>query len=141
MGSIPCSQSLNSTTQINCLSGSSGDRLNYMEQQACPVTIEINRNMNSEGSEPPPKSMENLISEEQKTIKRILRSEGFYLDANIEGVDILFTIDTGAARTVISERVYNSIPDDQRPKFKEGTNVPRWLKRLRRDVLVEESDK
>ena len=38
-------------------------------------------------------------------------------------MDILFTIDTGATRTVISERVYNSIPHDQRPKLKVGTGL------------------
>lgn len=29
----------------------------------------------------------------------------------------MFTIDTGATLTVISERVYNSIPEGQRPKL------------------------
>ncbi|MEW8191404.1 MAG: reverse transcriptase domain-containing protein [Candidatus Thiodiazotropha endolucinida] len=58
---------------------------------------------------------------DQKAIKRILRSEGFYLNAEIEGVNILFTIDTGATRTVISDRVYNSIPEVRRPELKKCT--------------------
>ena len=57
----------------------------------------------------------------QKAIKRILRSEGFYLNAEIEGVNILFIIDTGATRTVISDRVYNSIPEVRRPELKKCT--------------------
>ena len=63
------------------------------------------------------------VPENQSTIKRILRSEGFYLDADIEGVKVLLTIDTGATRTVISERVYNSIPEGRRPKLIRGTGL------------------
>ena len=63
------------------------------------------------------------VPDNQSTIKRIMRSEGFYLDADIEGVKVLFTIDTGATRTVISERVYNSIPEGHRPKLTMGTGL------------------
>ena len=63
------------------------------------------------------------VPDNQRTIKRIMRSEGFYLDADIEGVKVLFTIDTGATRTVISERVYNSIPEGHRPKLTMGTGL------------------
>ena len=63
------------------------------------------------------KSVLNQSLGEQTTVKRISRSEGFYLEADIEGANVLFTIDTGATRTVISERVYNSIPEGQRPKL------------------------
>ena len=48
-------------------------------------------------------------------IKRIVRSDGFYLEASIEGMKMVFTIDTGATKTVISERVYHSMPVSQRP--------------------------
>ena len=63
------------------------------------------------------------VPDNQSTIKRIMRSEGFYLDADIEGVKVLFTIDTGATRSVISEMVYNSIPEGQRPKLTKGTGL------------------
>ena len=63
------------------------------------------------------------MSNEHGAIKRILCSEGFYLDADICGVNVLFTIDTGATRTVISERVYNSIPEARRPKLNKGTGL------------------
>ena len=51
-------------------------------------------------------------------IKRIATSNGFYIKASIEAVDMTFTIDTGATKTVISERVYNAIPKSQRPTLK-----------------------
>ena len=52
-------------------------------------------------------------------IKRIVRSDGFYLEASVEGVKMVFTIDTGATKTVISERVYHSIPVSQRPVLRK----------------------
>ena len=52
-----------------------------------------------------------------------MRSEGFYLEAKLEGVNILFTIDTGATRTIISERVYKSIPDERRPQLKKSVGL------------------
>ena len=61
-------------------------------------------------------SVDPPVSGDQMAIKRILRSEGFYLNAEIEGVN---TIDTGASRTVISNRVYNSIPEAHRPKLQK----------------------
>ena len=56
-------------------------------------------------------------------IKRIVRSDGFYLEASIEGVEMVFTIDTGATKTVISERVYHSIPLSQRPVLRKTTGL------------------
>ena len=53
-------------------------------------------------------------------LKRVLHSDGFYLDAEVEGVNILFTIDTGATKTIISEKVYNSIPEACRPQLKQS---------------------
>ncbi len=40
---------------------------------------------------------------------------GVYIKGQIEGIPILFTADTGASRTVISERVYNRMIDGKRP--------------------------
>ena len=41
--------------------------------------------------------------------------DGLYVDGVINGVNMLFNIDTGAACTVISDRVYSSIPEEERP--------------------------
>ena len=44
-------------------------------------------------------------------------SDGLYVKGCIEGTDIVFTTDTGATKTIISEKVYNSIPREKRPKL------------------------
>ena len=41
--------------------------------------------------------------------------DGLYIDGIINGVSMLFNIDTGATCTVISDRVYSSIPEEERP--------------------------
>ena len=41
--------------------------------------------------------------------------DGLYVDGVINGVNMLFNTDTGAACTVISDRVYSSIPEEERP--------------------------
>ena len=51
------------------------------------------------------------------SLKFIVRSDGFYLEASVEGVKMTFTIDTGATKTVISEKIYNSIPPSKRPSL------------------------
>ncbi|MEW8548227.1 MAG: retroviral-like aspartic protease family protein, partial [Candidatus Thiodiazotropha sp.] len=56
-------------------------------------------------------------------IKRIVRSDGFYLEAKVNGEKIVFTIDTGATKTIISERVYKSIPSSNRPKLNKTTGL------------------
>ena len=61
--------------------------------------------------------MNTHVSDNQSTVKRIMPSEGFYLNADIEGVKVHFTKDTGATHTVFSERLYNSIPEGQRPNL------------------------
>ena len=48
-------------------------------------------------------------------IKRIVRSDGFYLEAKVNQEKMVFTVDTGASRTIISERVYKAIPLANRP--------------------------
>ena len=58
-----------------------------------------------------------------QTLKSVMRSEGFYLQAKLEGVNILFTIDTGATRTIISEDFYKSIPDERRPQLKKSVGL------------------
>lgn len=43
--------------------------------------------------------------------------DGFYVLGKVEKVDVMFTIDTGASKTMISEEVYKKIPEDTRPKL------------------------
>ena len=47
--------------------------------------------------------------------RKIPCRDGLYVDGVINGVNMLFNIDTGTECTVISARVYNSIPKEERP--------------------------
>ncbi|XP_053401636.1 uncharacterized protein LOC123522917 [Mercenaria mercenaria] len=44
-------------------------------------------------------------------------SDGVYVKGKVEGVELLFTADTGAARSVLSSRIYRKIEESQRPKL------------------------
>ncbi len=44
---------------------------------------------------------------------------GVYIKGQIEGIPILFTADTGASRTVISERVYDRMEEGHRPSLEK----------------------
>jgi hypothetical protein len=60
-------------------------------------------------------------SDEQKRDRirrRIPKCDGVYVEGAIEGVDVIFTADTGATKTIISDRIYNRIPAAKRPKLK-----------------------
>ena len=52
---------------------------------------------------------------------RIPHGDGLYVDGLINGVNMLFNIDTGATCTVISDRVYNSNPKEERPILTQCT--------------------
>ena len=56
-------------------------------------------------------------------IKRIVRSDGFYLEAKVNREKMVFTIDTGASKIIISERVYKSIPSANRPMLSKTTGL------------------
>ncbi|CAC5404999.1 unnamed protein product [Mytilus coruscus] len=45
--------------------------------------------------------------------------DGIYVKGFIEGVDVTFTADTGACKTVLSEKIFNKIPLLQRPKLRK----------------------
>ena len=63
------------------------------------------------------------IKSEPTKLKRVVRSDVFYLEAFVEGVKLVFTIDTGATKTVISQRVYQSIPSAHRPLISKTTGL------------------
>ena len=56
-------------------------------------------------------------------IKRIVRSDGFYLEAKVNQEKMVFTVDTGASRTIISERVYKAIPSANRPMLSKTAGL------------------
>jgi hypothetical protein len=46
-----------------------------------------------------------------------------YVEGTIQGVNGIFTIDTGAARTVISETIYNTIPATKRSPLNKSSTL------------------
>jgi predicted aspartyl protease len=46
---------------------------------------------------------------------------GLYIRSKVQGINMIFTADTGATKTVISDRVYRKIPEDQRPTLHPTT--------------------
>ena len=65
----------------------------------------------------------NLNSNYSHIVQRVVRANGTYVEAEIEGVELLFLIDTGATQTIISERVFNWIPVDKRPILQKTTSL------------------
>lgn len=47
---------------------------------------------------------------------------GFYVSGKFEKVDVMFTIDTGASKTMILEEVYKKIPENTRPKLSQAAS-------------------
>ena len=52
------------------------------------------------------------------------RYPGLYIDGSIGGVEVAFTVDTGATHTILSSRVYERIPITARPKLIPGGPCP-----------------
>ena len=57
---------------------------------------------------------ERQLSDNENATGKTPCRDGLYVDGVINGVKMLFNIDTGATCTVISDRVYNSIPKEGR---------------------------
>jgi hypothetical protein len=47
--------------------------------------------------------------------RQLTRSDGVYIEGAVQGRRIMFTADTGAARTVISKKAFKQIPRDKQP--------------------------
>ena len=55
--------------------------------------------------------------------RRLRRSEGIYVEGEIEGIKLTLTAVTGATRSIISPRVYNSIPKSKRPNLRKSVSL------------------
>ncbi|CAG2241471.1 unnamed protein product [Mytilus edulis] len=55
--------------------------------------------------------------------RQVVRCDGVYIDGSIQGVKVTFTADTGAARTVISTRIFKKIPHSDRPKLEKSSTL------------------
>ncbi|XP_071144097.1 uncharacterized protein [Mytilus edulis] len=55
--------------------------------------------------------------------RQVLRCEGVYIQGSIEGIDVTFTADTGATRTVISTKTFRKILSSKRPKLQKSSSL------------------
>ena len=62
---------------------------------------------------------------DSNTVRRgIPQASGVYVKGSVEGVDTVFTIDTGASATILSRKVFSKIHPDKQPKLNECGNRP-----------------
>ncbi|CAG2216172.1 unnamed protein product [Mytilus edulis] len=55
--------------------------------------------------------------------RQVLRCEGVYIQGSIEGINVTFTADTGATRTVISTKTFRKILSSKRPKLQKSSSL------------------
>jgi len=60
------------------------------------------------------------LSSPQVIGRQVLRCDGVYVKGQVQGFDINFTVDTGAARTVLSTQTFKRIPQSKRPNLKKS---------------------
>jgi hypothetical protein len=53
--------------------------------------------------------------------RQVMRSDGVYVDGSIQGIKVTFTADTGAARTVISTKLFRKIPNSKKPRLERSS--------------------
>ena len=62
-------------------------------------------------------------AEEAKIQRRLKRNERIYVEGEIEGIKLTFTADTGATRSIISPRIYNSISKQHGPTLRKSVGL------------------
>lgn len=55
--------------------------------------------------------------------RQLLKADGIYVPGTVEGIKVEFTADTGAARTILSDRFYLRLPRDKRPELTETMSL------------------
>ena len=86
-------------------------------------TTDVNVNDSNASSENGTHSPQEEQTEEAKIQRRLKRSEGIYVEGEIEGIKLTFTADTGATRSIISPRIYNSISKQHRPTLRKSVGL------------------
>jgi len=61
---------------------------------------------------------------EEQIRRKTPRSPGVYVEGSIHGVNVWFTVDTGASRTILSERVFKKIAKERQPELQNYTDPP-----------------
>ena len=66
----------------------------------------------------------NEKNEEPAFVRRkVPKSDGLYVKGQVNGVKLMFTADTGATKTIISERVFRQIPEENRPVLQKSPSI------------------
>ena len=55
--------------------------------------------------------------------RQVFRNDGVYIEGKIEDVKVTITADTGAARTIVSTKVYDKIHPSKRPKLTKSSSL------------------
>lgn len=55
--------------------------------------------------------------------RQLTRSDGVYVEGAVQGTKVCFTADTGAARTVVSTKLFRQIPEGRRPKLEKSSSL------------------
>ena len=58
---------------------------------------------------------EKLTTEREYIRRQLLKADGVYVQGAIQGIRVEFTADTGAARTIVSYKMYQKLPRNKRP--------------------------
>jgi hypothetical protein len=53
----------------------------------------------------------------QKVRREKPKCSGVYVEGSVQGIEVLFTIDTGATRTFMSKRIFEKIPSEKKPEL------------------------
>ena len=107
--SFPVSRSTNDLS-VKLLEGHVGQQTGSVNQKNGSTGIEVCSGMRSKAV-----TEESPLSDNENATRKIPCRDGLYVNGVINGVNMLFNIDTGAACTVISDKVYSSIPEEERP--------------------------
>ena len=107
--SFPVSRTTNDLS-VKLPEGHVGQQTGSVNQKNGSTGIEVCSRMRSQAV-----TEESQLSDNGNAPRKIPCRDGLYVDGVINGMNMLFNIDTGAACTVISERVYDLIPEEERP--------------------------
>ena len=110
MGSSSSVSCKTSDLSVERPTGRVGQQTGSVNQKNGSTAIDVCPNMTSQHV-----AEERQLPDNENATRKPPCSDGLYVDGVINGVNMLFNIDTGAACTVISDRVYSSIPEEERP--------------------------
>ena len=71
--------------------------------------------------------VDKLANDESHQVRRgVPRVSGIYVKGHVETVDIVYTVDTGASATLVSSRVFDEIPVEQKPQL-DCEKLPKFM--------------